>query len=390
MSYRYITDMQLDTAVRYYGDFAFGEYPKAVILNSRQSKTPAGNHPWIQGTVNAAKEVAAKGYTLLTGIGMNTWELALWAASANNSRQIIIIATPSFDRVEALIANINNAFNLDKSRTGWLFYQGVAKARSAKANWPTRDRLALTAADFILPVSIRPHGNLEALIQQAQEAGGRRLIDGFRVDYQPEKQVTSFDPDKAIAQIGWENWDFIIHWTRSCYGPWPGQSAAEFYASLTSSGNSYPSNGLATLRRIISEGVIRASAKNHRERLRAVAFSSLHPADIVPLMRWRKRFVRWNFEPYGIAIARETAIAAGIQPAIYGPADMYDRLLDTDKPYFQAEGDAGIWREEKEWRHIGDFGLEQIPLDQIRLIVFKPEEVAMLNEIGKYRIIALT
>jgi hypothetical protein len=370
----------------FYGDFDIDLARPAVVLNSRQTKTPCGNDPWVEGTIKAVRQVISWNMTLLTGIGMNTWELTLWACGHYGGNQIVIYPVRESDEIDRIIAGISRDFGLDSARTGWLFFEAAAKARSLKIDWPVRDRLALHFAKTILPISIRPSGNLEKLINSSKNS---EIIDDFRVKYKESNRHENIKLDDIKITMPRKNWDYIVHWTRTCHGPWPQESSASFYENLVGSGDKYPHSGLETLKNILKMKKIYASSQNLREGLSAVAFSGLHPNDVLPLMRWRKRYVRWNFEPYGIAISRKSAITGGIQPVIYGKPELYKMLVDNDKPYFQSEGvDGGDWREENEWRYLSDFDLSAIAPEEMVIIVYRPSEIAALKEITDSKILS--
>lgn len=389
--YRHKNIIKSSPETIFYGDSDFDSLIRVVILNSRQTKTPSGNDPWVSQTIKAVKYASENDYTLLTGTGMNTWELACWASGLYDTAQIIISHIRSADQIPGIIENILSEFALKPARTAWLFYKSDEDARSPKANWPIRDKLALEIAHKILPVSIRPGGNLMTLIDKYQFNENVEIINDFKCDYDIKKQEQIFKPDHVQAAVPRKKWNFITHWTRTCHGPWPGETSAEFYKTLAESKNQYPNNTLETLKHILREDLIRGSGKNLRAGLSGVSFSSLHPADVLALMGWRKRLVRWNFEPYGIAISRPAAIAAGIQPVIYGRPELYEQLVKTDKPYFQSEGaDGGSWRDEKEWRYLGDINLGILNPADMRIIVFRPAEIGALRGLTEASVVSFT
>jgi hypothetical protein len=373
----------------YRGNFALDSATRAVLLNSRQTKTPAGNNPWIINTIKALRLASANNWIMLTSIGMNTWELALWACGQAKCKQIIIIPLKAKDNYREKIDQILFNFELERDYTGWLFYRATEKARSEKIDWPKRDKIAVGLADLIVPVSVRKGGNLDNLINRHSRDKGKPVIKDFETNYGAPKHERSFGSGSIEVAIPRKGWDYITHWTRTCYGPWPGERSALFYRRLINSGNQYPNSGLNTLRNILQKRVIYGFSRNLRGNLRGVALSCLHPIDIIPLMRWRKRYVRWNFEPYGIAISRKAAITAGIQPAIYGKPELYEVLIDSDKPYFQNEGEARAWRAEKEWRYIGDLDLSVINPEAMRIIVYKTEELDVLKGVCDSRVLSM-
>jgi len=362
----------------FYGDFDIDLCQLAVVLNSRQTKTPCGNDPWVAGTLKAIQRAISQNLTLLTSTGMNTWELACWAGGIYGGSQIVIYPILENDKIDQIVTDFSHDFNLDPARTGWLFFEATEKARTPKIDWPVRDRLAIQFAKTILPISLRPGGNLEELVNSSKNS---RIIEDFRVKYKESNHHENIKLDNIKVSVPRKNWDYVTHWTRTCHGPWPKESSASFFECLIGSADKYHHDGPATLKHIIKEKKMRASSNNFREGIAAVAFSSLHPEDILPLMRWRKRYVRWNFEPYGIAISRKAAAKTGIRPVIYGKPELYKMLVDSDKPYFQSEGvDGGDWREENEWRFIGDYDLSIIEPEDMVIIVYQPFEIAALRE----------
>lgn len=390
-NFEFIKELSGEIPAIYRGSFDLAARKLAVILNSRQSKTPCGSDLWIVNTLRAVIVAIEKGHAIITSVGMNTWELALWAAGNRGGSQVIILPGENGGQEIATMENITDDFELDQSKTGWLTFSVEGKSRSRKIAWPLRDRLALEHADLILPVSIRPGGNLEGLIARYAADNKRDVINDFRVKYETKKRPPEPVRDEVNKALAAGDWDYITHWTHSCHGPWPGQKAAEFYKSLLASGDRYPNDALGTLKNILREKRLRGSSTNMRADLRAVAFSKHPPPKVISLMRWRKRYVRWNFEPYGIAIARRAAVDIGIRPVIYGRPELYKRLSDSDKPYFQSEGiDGGDWREEAEWRFVGDLDIAGIDAKDLVIIVASPNEIAPIRQLTGAEVVAFT
>jgi len=388
--FKYIKEISSPVKAVCYSNFEIENSRLAVILNSRQSKTPFGDDPWIVNSIKAVKHAAEKKYILITSTEMNTWELICWACGNINGYQIIICPVMPEEKIERVITNITNDFGLDQNKTGWLFFE-VSKAKSKKANWPVRDRLAVDIADIIIPVSIRPYGNLKKLVDKYKEKRKKIIAEDFQTEYVSKKRYPGNMPEDVSENLKNMTWDYITHWTRTCYGRLPGETRGMFYLKLLSSNDYYPNRALETLKNIIIERRIRGSSTHQRDGNNVVAFSSLHPKDILSLMSWRKRYVRWNFEPYGIAIGREAAVKAGIQPVFYGKPALYKKLSDKDKPYFQSEGENGSnWREEHEWRFLGDLNLTEINPSNIKIIVVKPDEIENIKRTTEFEIISFT
>lgn len=247
--------------------------------------------------------------------------------------------------------------------------------------------LAIDIADVLIPIAIRPGGNLEKLIASHPN---KEIINELKTNYfkQSSERIVPPESDTISQQLIDINWDHICHWTHTLNGPWPGQSRGDYYRNIAES-DIYPNSGLGSLINILRTKRIYASSGNIRENQKAVAFSNLHPKDMLSLMSWRKRYVRYNFEPYGIAVTRQVAAASGIRPVIYGPLSLYRRLADSDKPFFQNEGEnGGEWRPENEWRHLNDIDLSRFSISDLLVIVRDKSEIEAINKLGEWRIIS--
>jgi hypothetical protein len=142
------------------------------------------------------------------------------------------------------------------------------------------------------------------------------------------------------------------------------------------SSNTWPREALATLKRIIQSGKILASSRHMPGKVPTVSFSSLTPLEVIPLIRWRARYAEMSFEPYGIGIERTTALESGVRPVIYGAnAD----TADCENWLCQSPGNITDWRNEKEYRCLGDFQLDALPSDKLTLFCRFAEEVEALE-----------
>jgi hypothetical protein len=121
-----------------------------------------------------------------------------------------------------------------------------------------------------------------------------------------------------------------------------------------------------------------------------VAFTELTPADSLKLMRWRPRWSRWSFEPYGIAITREAAANIGARPVRYVDETEWKSFADAEKPFSHRRGrKADIWPAECEWRIAGDVDLSAIPAEDIRLLVRDHAERDTIQPHCSYRVYSL-
>jgi hypothetical protein len=358
-----------------------------VILNSSQSKTPCGRDGWIVSTTRAVNDLLDGGHTLITSIGLVTWELVVYLAAARNAPQVIVSPYVDDDNGKTIYETTIDEFGLDPEKTAMVFVAPELHFNKPKSTWVKRDRAAVSLAATMVPVSIRPDGKLRRLLESNRT--GRSVISDYEVKHE-RSLVRPPQYEKEMISFDMKNWDFITHWTRTHHGPWPGQKKSDFYRSLIESENEYPNNAFNTIRRIAREGIIRASSKRLRAGVKAVAFTESGPADVLGKMRWLPKRVNWNFEPYGIAIERKAAEKMGIRPVIYGGDKDYDSLPRIDRPYFQSRGQRDVdWTSEKEWRHIGDLDFSNLKDEQILFWVWSRRELPIMERESGWRTLSI-
>jgi hypothetical protein len=363
---------------------------KAVILNSRQGLHPVGNDPWIKSSIRAVRDAISNGCILLTSMGMNTWELILFLASRYKANQKIFIPVEKNSNRANSIYHCSRQFRITKRLTAWHSFEGQASGKNKEEFNRFRDKQIVREADVIYPVSIRPCGNLDNLLKEALNHGGH-VRDDFRVEYSGRHRTSrlQIDDGRINPVVDRKLRRFIIHWTRSFSGPWPGETHYDYYNDVVRSTSQYPRSGFDTLKRIIAEETLIASPTHYRSGISAVAFSSHCPSEAVTLMKWRARYRRMTFEPYGIAIDNAFAGRIGIKKVFYGNPEMYHYLDEEEKPYFQSLGTRGDWQPEMEYRHIGNINLSIIPSEYIAVIVWKAEEIGELSRYFKGKIVSL-
>lgn len=358
-----------------------------VILNSSQSKTPCGCDSWIVSTRKAVDDLLEGGHTVITSIGLNTWELVLYLAASKKGSQVIVSPHIDEDDGEFIFKRTIDEFGLDKDRTAMVFVAPESGLKRPKATWLKRDKAAISLAEVMVPVSIRPGGKLERLLRSNR--AGRKIISGYEVQHERTK-VGSLRYEREGISFQMDSWDYVTHWTRTHHGPWPGQKRSEFYKSLIESKDEYPNNAFHTIRKIAGDGIIRASSKRMRGGVEAVAFTESHPRDVLSRMRWLPKRVNWNFEPYGIAVAKDTAKKMGIRPVIYGVDEDRESLSQDDRPYFQSRGQKDVdWTSEREWRYIGDLDFFGLDSEQIKFLVWSNQEVSVMDKEAGWRTLFL-
>ncbi len=360
----------------------------AVVLNSSQSKTPCGNDPWVTTTSMAVTDLVGSGHTIITSIGLITWELATFLVAKNDGSQIVVSPYCDDENGKIIFQNTVDEFGLDDDRTAMVFVAPETSLRKPKATWLKRDKAAITLANLLVPVSIRPGGKLENLLKTFGNERG--VLSKYQIEYKKPIIRPPRYKNKPI-QFNIESWDYITHWTRTQHGPWPGQTKRDFYRQLLKSENEYPNSAFNTLRNIAEEKIIKASSKKIRDALEVVGFTESDPREVLSQMRWLPKRVNWNFEPYGVAISKKTASRIGIRPVIYGYPDDYERLANPDRPYFQSRGQKDVdWSMEREWRHIGDLDLSKIPPEDLTFLIWRKGEADLLRKITASEVLALS
>jgi len=360
----------------------------AVILNSSQSKTPCGHDNWITNSASAIANLTKSKHTLVTSTGLNTWELLIHLAAINGGNQVII--SPEYDEKEGrnIFEKTLADFDLDPEKASMVFVKPDSKKSKPKGNWLNRDRAALEIAQKIVSISIRPGGKMQKLIKEYESS--KEIDTRWQAPYEkPIHKAPKYD--KCQCREDWGNWDYVVHWTKTCHGPWPNQKSSEYYQSLINSGSNYPNNARNTLINIINCGKILASARHIREKRNVIGLSEVQPAQLIKDIRWSPKDTNYNFEPYGIGISKSKAIELGIRPVIYGQADDYKAMSDADKPYFQNRGEKNVdWSYEKEWRHPGDMDLTKLSPEQLIYVVWNSEDEQLLRNHALFEVIPIS
>ena len=187
--------------------------------------------------------------------------------------------------------------------------------------------------------------------------------------------------------------EFLIHSTRRCIGPWPGQTQSQFLDDLLWQRVDADHRPLATLNRIIRQRRLTAGCSAIRGSQPVVCFSHESLRRRAARRIYRRHRVRWDNQPFGLAIAVAWGRRRGIRPVVYGGEATWQQLAPETRPFFQiatTRSAAGLnWREEREWRHLGNLSLIDLPRDQA--VVFVPPESVSdeLLAISPWPIVAL-
>jgi len=185
-------------------------------------------------------------------------------------------------------------------------------------------------------------------------------------------------------------WPWVVHFTRACPGEWPGESRWEFLGTLLRSRDSLFHGARRALERILVEGRIRASGRLIRGGHGVVSLTAADPAAGAAPARWARHLGRWTFEPWGIGLRREAALARGLRPVVYGPPGLYRALSADARWLYQAASSAGIdWSAECEWRASGDLELRRWAVDDALVVVPDLAEARAVRRLSPFPVVPL-
>jgi hypothetical protein len=209
---------------------------------------------------------------------------------------------------------------------------------------------------------------------------GNNALTSNRTTGEAEEQAALVSSDWAENEGEW-----IVHCTRGCSGPWPGQSERQHRDTLLL--NDHDATGLTrrtpldSLTRILRMRRIVGSARATGRDRKVVCFSAQPLRSLLALRCYRSHLHRWDYEPYGVAIRKSAAIAIGIRAVIYGSSQDRENLSAVDRYRFQAIGKTYDWRQEREWRCAGDVALDRLNSDDIRVFVRDQSEAVRLPNV---------
>lgn len=180
-----------------------------------------------------------------------------------------------------------------------------------------------------------------------------------------------------LKEIQVEN--FVSHFTRKQTSGWLDEGELGYLDKLLLGGKASDRGPLATLWRIVLQRQLIGGNRLTRDTTRVVSFSNRRLSEFCHLRTFRSHLGRWDFEPYGIAISRDRLVALGGRPVIYGTEPDWQALGPADRPFFQlSHGPTQNWKEEQEWRVLGDLDLIQVLPEQAIVFVATEAEARQL------------
>jgi len=262
-----------------------------------------------------------------------------------------------------------------------------------------RDRLLVESANTIVVLSARPGSRTESLLKttltrrpesdatwyvaQLESLVPARLFRrcrsrGARPFLPVIPPITASrtshrsPPWACLKRIAHRDW--LVHCTRESSGRWPGEQIDEYHDNLILGRPEADHSAVATLGRILSQRRIRAVSRPVEGHPRAVSFTACGLDQLHALRRFRPHRGRWDFEPYGLAIAREWLQARGTCEVTYRPSDQLESPGPFQQPISSGRSGRLEWRHEREWRHPGHVELSELDADDGIVLIRDPHE----------------
>jgi hypothetical protein len=295
-------------------------------------------------------------------------------------------------RDRALIALSEHLVALHLRPGGQL--HSLLRARLSDPTWPVASVYVALATDLVR----------DALAQELLQLGGVGwvLVDAPRVRASrtatrgcPEPLTLGpvHSPAPIVPLPGDEEWSFLSHSTRRQDGPWPDQTEEEYLDQLILDHPDVDHSALASVARIIARRRLVATTLAVRGSTPVVSFTAVPLAQLHRLRVFRSHRGRWDFEPYGICIRRAWLQRRRARPVLYGDDDQWQKLREDDRPFFQRSSTRARedqqpidWTVEREWRHVGDVDLQDLPVADGLVFVPSRREAEHLASVSRWPI----
>jgi hypothetical protein len=401
-----IPALETDNAVFFCrGDISLLKQPTAAILNSRKGIRISPEDAWISRAAFLTERVISEGAVLITSFGAVQYDLV---SVLMKGREVIVVCDnvlPFMDceKPDTFLSDYKQIFNLDRTLFVSTYSPGIMPDH--KIRRLERDELIIRLAGRLYECETTKGGNIDTLVKSNDCAHklistpARKSAKAFasgsvkekkpfaeprdlkfdqrpppsefpdptpKLDH-PEPNSQNLDRygsynvarnDEAGFISNLSNFEpLIIHYTRFCRGPWPGETIHDYCVSLIEGAPKACHSGLFTLSRIISEKLVRASSRLIRGATPVVSLTECLPDEMRNLRKWRRGLIRWSFEPYGLAFPKQALLETGVYPVIYAPDSAFRYIPEELKYLFQLDDSGTAWVDEKEWRKKGDLNI---------------------------------
>ncbi len=267
----------------------------------------------------------------------------------------------------------------------------------SKAPIPLADAVLFGLSELLVVLAARPGSRTAKALQrrrsEAKSPAHRTIVLPCPVAPVARRWDHPTPLSASFRLISRLPWPALLHWTRSIDGPWPGQSPDEYLAQLLLQSHMARRSPLDTLRKILRDRCLRASAAAIGGCIPVVCFTEQPLERWHELRRYRRHRRRWDFEPYGIALRRDALRRRGARRVRYAAEARQRGPAPSRQAHWRqrtATADGRIdWRIEREWRIVGDLCLR--PLEAHDMAVFVPNRSAArrLNGIARCPILII-
>ncbi len=402
---------------------------RTAILCSRQPRTISPNAPFLQTIRYLVPTCMQKGRTIVSSHG----------TAGYNAVNTIAYGTPLVIVCSGALPHMNGRTGLNKflsiyegliDPTLSIFVSEVLPGTNVphKHAMKDRDRLVAALATEIYAVDIRLGGNVHSIVCEARSRGVPAIVvpapnasyshqtnkilkmttlsismlrNGVKSElqscyittneYSSETPLDAPSADNHLITGNSKMPSYLYHYTRSCPGPWPGQTLGEYWRALLQGTPNSTHTAFDTLYRILDERLVRPSNRFIRGKERVVCFSEVPPSRLSTLARWRKGLTRWSVEPYGLGIATVTLWNLGARPVQYGSQEDFADVPLGQRHLFQIQRSRNLpWDVEREWRVRGSVDLSLVPSQSIIIVVAVREESEIIQSKFGYRCVVVS
>ncbi|MDG1895036.1 MAG: hypothetical protein P8J37_09015 [Fuerstiella sp.] len=185
--------------------------------------------------------------------------------------------------------------------------------------------------------------------------------------------------------------EWLCHWTRPRQGPWAEQVDEEVLDELILGCKSADRSAYAALLRMVEQCQITAS-QSVSNAAKTVSFTAVPPGEFRNRRVYRKHKLRFDFEPWGLAVRRSVLEKFGCRPVVYVDRDAYDAAAPDERLFQQLKTDDRHridWSQEREWRYTGDLDLSRFTANDVVVFVDTYDEATALSAVAPWRVLEL-
>ncbi|MFP6769235.1 MAG: hypothetical protein VB859_13765 [Planctomycetaceae bacterium] len=358
-----------------------GQPPRVAIVSSGLGRWPHRRRDWFAALATACRDLLPPASRLLSVPGTTTQPYLLRCAELFDHR---------IDEIDATGTQRHERDRLAISRSDLIVIL------SARRGSRTQQLIDTLLAD---PPAVRPEiwsAMDPSLVQRSSSLGWKaRLFHPVPVpDFHRSVPTAPISSKREPGPTRWHDHsldphDWLLHCTRECCGPWPGQSRRDYLDDLILGRPTSDHSVLASLLRIITQRRLRAVSRPVQGGPFAVSFSACPLAGLASRRVFRPHRGRWDFEPYGIAISRNWLSARGGRPVIYRPPDSLTGDDPFEQPTHARTQPKLNWTLEAEWRHPGDLDLRSLSATRGVVFVASEEDARTVDSVSPWPVVVL-